>query len=88
MLYYADAIPQYATKLLRIDAAVTGDTVADFEVWKTGKCERWHPRHGWRSYPSGKMEIMATGDWDGISPEDVVVVQANMLAEREWYAAT
>lgn len=88
MLYYANALPQHATKLLRIEAPVTGDRVADWEAWKSGRCEMWHPRDGWTPYPGGKMQIMATGDWDGINPEDVVVVQANMLAERERYAAT
>ena len=63
MLYYANAFPQYATKLLRIDAPVTGDTVADWEAWKTARCEMWGVRHGWTPYPMGKMEIRlpATG---------------------------
>jgi len=33
------------------------------------------------------MEIMATGDWDGIGPEDVINVQANMLATYERFHA-
>jgi hypothetical protein len=80
MLYYADALPPYATKLLRIDAPATDDIVDDWEAWKDGKCERWHPRHGWRPYCGGKMEIMATGDWDQIDPDEVVQVQANAVA--------
>jgi hypothetical protein len=66
MLYNANALPEYATKLLRIDAPVTGDMVADFEAWKAGRCEMWSVHHGWTPYPMGKMEIMATGDWDSV----------------------
>jgi hypothetical protein len=47
MRYYADALPQFATKLLRIDAPVTGDLVADFKAWCSGKAETWSVRHGW-----------------------------------------
>jgi len=79
MLYYADALPQYATKLLRLDAPVTGDIVADWEAWKTAKAEMWQPHTGWRPYSGAQAEIVATGDWDPISPDEVVEVQANML---------
>jgi hypothetical protein len=79
MLYYADALPQYATKLLRLDAPVTGDIVADWEAWKTAKAEMWQPHTGWRPYSGAQAEILATGDWDPISPDEVVEVQANML---------
>ena len=78
---------KFATKLLRIDAPVTGDIVADFEAWKTARAEIWSVCHGWPPYPSGHMEIMATGDWDGIGPEDVINVQANMLATYERFHA-
>ncbi len=81
MLYYADLLPQFATKLLRIDAPG-----GDFEAWKTGRCERWSVRDGWTPYPSGTMEIMATGDWDGIDPDEVVLVMANMIAQEALYA--
>ncbi len=87
MLYYANALPQYATKLLRIDAPVTADIVADFEAWKTGRCEMWFVRDGWTPYPLGKLEIMATGDWDPIDPDQVVEVQAHMLVTYESFHA-
>jgi hypothetical protein len=87
MLYYADALPQYATKLLRLDAPVTGDRVADWEAWKGAKAEMWQPDAGWRPYSGAQAEILGTGDWDGIDPDEVVVVQANMIVTDEWYAA-
>lgn len=88
MLYYADAMPKFATKLLRIDAPVTGDRVADWEAWKRARAEMWQPETGWGPYSGAQAEILGTGDWDAINREDVAVVQANMLAERERYAAT
>jgi hypothetical protein len=83
MEYYANALPQYATKLMRIDAPVTGDIVADWEAWKMARTERWSVRDGWTPYPDGKMQLMATGDWDWIDPDEVTNVQANMLAIHE-----
>lgn len=87
VLYCNNALPPYATKLLRIDAPVAGDIVANFEAWKTARCERWSVYHGWTPYPMGQMEIMATGDWDAIDPEKVDEVQANMLATYERFHA-
>jgi hypothetical protein len=83
MLFYANGLPQFATKLLRIDAPVTGDIVADFAAWKTADAEVWHVRDGWTPYPSGQMEVGATGDWDAIDPDEVLDVQANMQANYE-----
>lgn len=85
MRYYANALPQYATKLLRIDAPVTGDMVADFEAWTRAKAETWSVRHGWTPYVGAQAEILGTGDWDAIGSDDVVDVQANMLAAHEKY---
>ena len=87
MLYYADALPKYATKLLRLDAPVTGDSAADWEAWKTARAEMWQPQTGWTRYSGAQAEILGTGDWDGIDAEEVVVVQANMIVADEWYAA-
>jgi hypothetical protein len=88
MLYYANALPPYATKLLRLDAPVTGDSAVDWEAWKSARAEIWQPHTGWTRYSGAQAQILGTGDWDGINPEEVAVVQANMLAERERYAAT
>jgi hypothetical protein len=87
MLYYANALPQYATKLLRLDPPVTGDSAADWEAWKSAKAEMWQPETGWTRYSGAQAEILGTGDWDGIDAEEVVVVQANMIVADEWYAA-
>jgi len=87
MLYYANALPQYATKLLRLDPPVTGDSAADWEAWKTARAEMWQPQTGWTRYSGAQAEILGTGDWDGIDAEEVVVVQANMIVADEWYAA-
>jgi hypothetical protein len=87
MLYYADALPKYATKLLRLDAPVTGDSAADWEAWKTARAEMWQPQTGWTRYSGAQAEILGTGDWDRIDPDEVVVVQANMIVTDEWYAA-
>jgi hypothetical protein len=87
MEYYANALPRFATKLLRIDAPVTGDRVADWEAWKRAKSEMWQPETGWRPYSGAQAEILATGDWDPIDADEVVVVQANMIVTDEWYAA-
>jgi hypothetical protein len=73
MLYYADLLPQFATKLLRLD-------------WETGKAERWSVRDDWTPYSGAKAEILATGDWDPIDPDEVVLVQANMIAQEALYA--
>ena len=87
MLYYANALPQYATKLLRLDPPVTGDSAADWEAWKSAKAEMWQPETGWTRYSGAQAEILGTGDWDRIDPDEVVVVQANMIVTDEWYAA-
>ena len=87
MLYYANALPQYATKLLRLDPPVTGDSAADWEAWKSAKAEMWQPETGWTRYSGAQAEILGTGDWDRIDPDEVVVVQANMIVADEWYAA-
>jgi hypothetical protein len=68
MLYYADALPQYATKLLRLDAPVTGDIVADWEAWKTAKAEMWQPHTGWRPYSGAQAEILAKPRRGGRGP--------------------
>jgi hypothetical protein len=87
MLYYANALPQFATKLLRIDTAVTGDIVTDFEAWKTGRAETWSVRDGWTRYSGAQAEILGTGDWDGIDPGEVAEVQAHMLATHDRFHA-
>lgn len=88
MFYYANLLPQYATRLLRIDAPVTGDRDADWEAWKRTPAEVWSPDDGWCRYHGGaQAQILGTGDWDQIDPQDVVVVQANMIVAAELYAS-
>jgi hypothetical protein len=74
LLYYSDALPPFARKLLRLD-------------WETGRGEMWSVRDGWTRYSGAKAEILATGDWDPIDPDEVVLVQANMIATDALYAA-
>lgn len=47
----------------------------------------WSVCHGWTPYSGAQAEILATGDWDGIDPGEVVEVQANMLATYERFHA-
>ena len=78
MLDDANALPQYATKLLPIDAPVTGDVAADFEAWTMGSAQRWSVCDGWTPYPMGKTQI---------DPAEVGEAQANMLATYERFPA-
>ena len=49
--YYADALPEYAHKLVRIDV---GD----------GMAQRYTARHGWVDANGIQSEVKWTGDWD------------------------
>jgi hypothetical protein len=60
--YYADALPEYASKLVRI---------------RDGKAERY-TRDGWIDADGVQSEIKWTGDWDPISADDVDTVIANI----------
>ena len=62
-LYYADALPEYAHKLVRIGG---------------GKEQRYTVRDGWIDADGIEAEIKWTGDWDPISDEDVDTVIANI----------
>ena len=64
-LYYADALPEYATKLVRIDV---GDS----------KAERYTARNGWVDADGVQSEVKWTGDWDPIWDDDVDTVIANI----------
>jgi len=64
-LYYADALPEYATKLVRIDV---GD----------GMAERYTARNGWVDADGVQSEVKWTGDWDPISADDIDTVIANI----------
>ncbi len=61
--YYADALPEYARKLVRI-----GD----------GKAERYTTRNGWVDAGGIESEVKWTGDWDLIWDDDVDTVIANI----------
>jgi hypothetical protein len=61
--YYADALPEYASKLVRI-----GD----------GKAERYTARNGWVDADGVQSEVKWTGDWDPIWADDVDTVIANI----------
>lgn len=62
-LYYADALPEYANKLVRI-----GD----------GKAERYTARNGWVDADGVESEVKWTGDWDPIWADDVDTVITNI----------
>jgi hypothetical protein len=64
-LYYADALPEYATKLVRIGAA-------------DGKAERYTARNGWVDAEGVQSEVKWTGDWDPIWRDDLDTVIANI----------
>ena len=64
-LYYGDALPEYATKLVRIDV---GDT----------KAERYTAHNGWVDANGIQSEVKWTGDWDPIWDDDVDTVIANI----------
>jgi hypothetical protein len=57
-LYYADALPEYATKLVAIDV---GD----------GKAERYTAQNGWADADGVQSEVKWTGDWDPIRDDDI-----------------
>jgi hypothetical protein len=61
--YYADALPEYASKLVRI---------------RDGKAERYTARSGWIDADGVQSEVTWTGDWDPIWADDVDVVIANI----------
>ena len=61
--YYADALPEYAHKLVRI-----GD----------GKAERYTVSDGWVDADGVESEVKWTGDWDPIWDEDVDTVIENI----------
>ena len=61
--YYADALPEYARKLVRI-----GD----------GTAERYTARNGWIDADGVQSEVKWTGDWDPIWADDVDTVIANI----------
>ncbi len=63
--YYADALPEYAHKLVRIDV---GDS----------KAQRYTARHGWVDANGIQSEVKWTGDWDPIWGGDVDTVIANI----------
>ncbi|OBH31693.1 hypothetical protein A9X03_07135 [Mycobacterium sp. E1715] len=62
--YYADALPEYATKLVRIDAG--------------GRAERYTARDGWADANGIQSEVKWTGDWDPIADDDVDTVIVNI----------
>jgi hypothetical protein len=62
-IYYADALPEYAHKLVRI-----GD----------GKAERYTVRDGWIDGDGVRSEVTWTGDWDPVSADGVDTVIANI----------
>jgi hypothetical protein len=64
-LYYADALPKYATKLVRIGAG-------------NEKAERYTARHGWVDAKNVESKVKWTGDWDPIWDDDVDTVIANI----------
>lgn len=61
--YYADALPEYAHKLVRI-----GD----------GQAERYTARNGWIDANGVQSEVKWTGDWDPIADDEVDTVIANI----------
>ena len=63
--YYADALPEYAHKLVRINV---GD----------GKAQRYTARHGWVDADGIQSEVKWTGDWDIIWADDVDTAIANI----------
>lgn len=64
-LYYADALPEYASKLVRIEV---GDR----------KAERYTAHNGWVDADGVQSEVKWTGDWDFIWADDVDTVIANI----------
>ena len=64
-LYYADALPEYAHKLVRIEV---GDR----------KAERYTAHNGWVGADGVQSEVKWTGDWDFIWANDVDTVIANI----------
>jgi len=62
-LYYADALPEYASKLVRI-----GD----------GKAQRYAAHNGWVDADGVQSEVKWTGDWDPVWADDVDTVIANI----------
>jgi hypothetical protein len=61
--YYADALPEYAHKLVRIGG---------------GKAERYTALNGWIDAEGVQSEVKWTGDWDPIWADDVDTVTANI----------
>ncbi len=64
-IYYADALPEYATKLVRIQV---GDA----------KAERYTAQNGWVDANGVQSEVKWTGDWDFILADDVDTAIANI----------
>ena|SRR5271167_474422 len=60
--YYADALPEFASKLVRI---------------RDGKAERY-TRDGWIDGGDVQHEIRWTGDWDPVSADDVDTIIENI----------
>lgn len=61
--YYADALAEYAHKLVRIGG---------------GKAERYIARSGWIDAEGVQGEVKWTGDWDPVSDVEVSTVIANI----------
>ncbi|OMB93583.1 hypothetical protein [Mycobacterium colombiense] len=61
--YYADALPEYAQKLVRIS---------------DGKAERYTARQGWVDANGVQSEVKWTGDWDPVLADDADTIIANI----------
>jgi hypothetical protein len=61
--YYADALPEYAHKLVRVGGA---------------KAQRYTARGGWIDADGVRDEVKWTGDWDPIWGDDVDTVIGNI----------
>ena len=84
MLYYADNGPEWATKLLRVDAPGSGLSGEEWEsAWRKAKAERWMPKTGWQPYPGAQSEIRWTGELFLVDEDEVPLIQQQI---REQYA--
>jgi hypothetical protein len=80
MIYYSDAGPGPATKLLRVDADDQG------VAWFSARGSRWYPAHGWLPWRA-QAEILHSGDFGLIDAAEVPAVQQQIRDRHEHYAA-